>query len=109
MRKCAVVFLLCVMVLSCGAVPASAAKYNWRLASEELADSAVDLYAHEFARLLKEKSNGDIQLEVFPHGTLGTPTEMFELALNGAVEDRPRVGGSGRRRQGGILWGFGQR
>ena len=64
MRKCAVVFLLCVMVLSCGAVPASAAKYNWRLASEELADSAVDLYAHEFARLLKEKSNGDIQLEV---------------------------------------------
>lgn len=86
MRKCAVFFLLCVMVLSFGAVPASAAKYDWRLASEELADSAVDLYAHEFARLLKEKSNGDIQLEVFPHGTLGTPTEMFELALNGAVE-----------------------
>ena len=88
MRKCAVVFLLCVMVLSCGAVPASAAKYNWRLASEELADSAVDLYAHEFARLLKEKSNGDIQLEVFPHGTLGTPTETSKI---GRASCRERV------------------
>lgn len=86
MKKCWAVLLLVVMASSVGVVPAFAAKYSWRLASEELADSAVDLYAHEFARLLREKSDGDIQLEIFPHGTLGTPTEMFELALNGAVE-----------------------
>lgn len=86
MKKCGIVFLLVIAVLSSSVAPVFAAKYNWRLASEELAESAVDLYAHEFARLLKEKSNGDIQLEIFPHGTLGTPTEMFELTLNGAVE-----------------------
>ena len=41
MRKCAVFFLLCVMVLSFGAVPASAAKYNWRLAKQRDRKSVV--------------------------------------------------------------------
>ncbi len=76
------VFLLCAIAVS----PAWAAKYQWKLAGEEIAESVADLYAQEFARLLKEKSNGDIQLDIYPHGTLGTPTEMFELTLNGAVE-----------------------
>lgn len=44
------------------------------------------MYAQELARLLKEKSNGDIQLDIYHAGSLGTPTEMFELNLNGAIE-----------------------
>ena len=58
------------------ASPSFAAKYNWRLANEEIAGSVSDLYAQEFARLLKEKSGGEIQLDLFPSGTLGTPTEI---------------------------------
>lgn len=78
--------LVLVLSLSLFASPSFAAKYNWRLANEEIAGSVSDLYAQEFARLLKEKSGGEIQLDLFPSGTLGTPTEMFELTLNGAVE-----------------------
>lgn len=81
-KVAALVCLICLLSVS----PTWAAKYRWRLASEEIAESVADLYAHEFARLLKEKSNGEIELEIYPHGTLGAPTEMFELTLNGAVE-----------------------
>ncbi len=82
MRK----YLAALLVLIAFATPSFAAKYNWKMASEEIAESVADLYAHEFARLLKEKSGGEIQLDIFPHGTLGTPTEMFEQTLTGAVE-----------------------
>lgn len=64
----------------------AAPKYQWRLAEEEITDSVCDVYANEFARLLKEKSNGDIQLDIYPLGTLGTPKEIFELCQNGAIE-----------------------
>ena len=83
MKKLAVaLFMVCLLVAS----PCFAAQYQWKLACEEIAESVADLYAQEFARLLKEKSNGEIQLDIYHHGTLGTPTEMFELTLNGAVE-----------------------
>ncbi len=80
--------IIALMLVFCAlyATPSLAAAYQWKMACEEIAGSVSDLYAQEFARLLKEKSNGDIQLDIFHHGTLGTPTEMFELTLNGAVE-----------------------
>lgn len=61
-------------------------KYQWRIACETIAGSVADMYAQELVRLLKEKSNGDIQLEIYHAGSLGTPTEMFELTLDGAIE-----------------------
>ena len=77
-----------VLLMMTGSNAAIAApKYQWRIASEEIAGSVADMYAHEFARLLKEKSKGAIQLDVYPSGTLGSPTEMFELTLNGAVDN----------------------
>lgn len=75
---------VCVFAFAGGA--AAAPKYQWRAATETIAGSVADMYAQEFARLLKEKSNGDIQLDIYHSGTLGTPTEMFELTLNGAIE-----------------------
>ena len=78
------------ITLACLAVFAGSAvagpKYQWRIASETIAGSVADLYAQELARLLKEKSNGDIQLDIYHAGSLGTATEMFELNLNGAIE-----------------------
>ncbi|MDD2205927.1 MAG: DctP family TRAP transporter solute-binding subunit [Aminobacterium sp.] len=85
MKKLHVLALVLAFVLAFSGI-ATAAEYNWRLAEEEIAGSVCDLYANEFARLLAEKSNGRIQLDVYPQGTLGTPTEMFELCLNGAIE-----------------------
>ena len=86
MMRCASLTLVLVFLFVFAGGAAAAPKYQWRLACETIAGSIADIYAQEFARLLKEKSNGDIQLDIFHSGTLGTPTEMFELTLNGAVE-----------------------
>lgn len=83
MKKLAALAMLAVLSLQ---PPLFAAKYEWRLAEEEITDSVCDVYAHEFARLLNEKSNGEINLEIYPLGTLGTPEEIFELCQNGAIE-----------------------
>jgi len=85
MRKHHIIALGLAFVLAFSGI-ASAAEYNWRLAEEEILGSVSDIYANEFARLLAEKSNGRIKLDIYPGGTLGTPTEMFELCLNGAIE-----------------------
>lgn len=84
--KCRTVLTLTLTMAMFFAPAAMAAKYEWRLAEEEITDSVCDVYAKEFARLLKEKSNGDINLEVYPLGTLGTPEEIFELCQNGSIE-----------------------
>ncbi|HCA40641.1 MAG TPA: C4-dicarboxylate ABC transporter substrate-binding protein [Aminobacterium sp.] len=85
MKKLHVFALVLALVLAFSGI-AVAAEYNWRLAEEEIVGSVCDVYANEFARLLADKSNGRIKLDVYPQGTLGTPTEMFELCLNGAIE-----------------------
>ncbi|MGI6784427.1 MAG: DctP family TRAP transporter solute-binding subunit [Aminivibrio sp.] len=84
--SCISLFLAVAVLLATAGVAAAAPKYEWRLACETIAGSVADHYARELARLLKEKSNGDIQLEIFHSGALGTPTEMFELTLNGSIE-----------------------
>lgn len=60
--------------------------YYWRLAEEEVEGSVCDLYAREFARLLDEKSDGRINLTIFPLGTLGTPQEIYQLCRQGSIE-----------------------
>lgn len=56
------------------------------MACETVEGGVADLYAKELARLLAEKSGDAIRLDVFYFGTLGTPSEMFELVRNGAME-----------------------
>lgn len=65
---------------------AEAAKYTWKLAHEELTDGFMDSVAKEFGRLLAEKSNGQIELEVFPAGTLGTSEDLVELTQANAIQ-----------------------
>ena len=76
MMRCGSITLVLVFLFVFAGEAEAAPKYQWRLACETIAGSIADLYAQEFARLLKEKSNGDIQLDIFHSGTLGTPTEI---------------------------------
>lgn len=41
---------------------------------------------NEFGRLVKEKSNGSIQINYFPDGQLGGERELIELTQSGAVD-----------------------
>lgn len=63
-----------------------AADYQWKLAHEELPGGFMDSVAHEFSKLLKERSGGKIELHVYPSGTLGTSEDMVELVQHGAIQ-----------------------
>lgn len=85
MRKPMSVLLAIVMVFAF-AVTASAADYSWRFALEEIEGSMQDAYAKKFKELLEEKSGGNIQLDIYPYGQLGTSNQITELLQGGAIE-----------------------
>lgn len=59
---------------------------TWRFALEEVEGSVQDAYAKEFKQRIEEKTDGDVTVEVYPYGTLGTSSQLTELMQNGAVE-----------------------
>ncbi|WP_261841506.1 TRAP transporter substrate-binding protein DctP [Aliamphritea ceti] len=58
---------------------------EWKFAIEEIPGSIMDAYAQEFKRKIETKTNGDITVNVYPLGSLGTPTEMVEQAADSVV------------------------
>ncbi len=58
---------------------------EWKFAIEEIPGSIMDAYAQEFKRKIETKTNGDITINVYPLGSLGTPTEMVEQAADSVV------------------------
>ncbi len=59
---------------------------HWRFAIEETAGSVQDAYAQKFKELIEERSGGDIEVTVYPYGTLGTSDQITELVDMGAVQ-----------------------
>jgi len=62
------------------------AKYVWRMAHEEYDGDMQDVYCKEFAQKLAEKSNGQIDLEIYPVGQIGDALQQCELLQNGGIE-----------------------
>lgn len=60
--------------------------YNWRFAHEENNGSIQDLYVKEFVRILEEKSDGKINIDIYPVGQIGDATQQCELLQNGGLE-----------------------
>lgn len=59
---------------------------TWRFALEEVDGSVQDTYAQEFKSRIEEATDGDINVEVYPYGSLGTSSQLTELLQNGAIE-----------------------
>lgn len=59
---------------------------EWRFAIEETRGSVQDAYAQEFKRRIEEKSGGDINVSVYPYGTLGTSDHVTELLSMGTIQ-----------------------
>ncbi len=83
------VLLLAAMILSSGFAfagaytgPAVKAKF----ASEELEGDFMTVQAHKFADHMKEWSDGKIEFEIYPYGTLGATGDINELAQMGVVQ-----------------------
>ena len=66
-------------------LPALSHAEEWKFAIEEIPGSIMDSYAQEFKRRIEAKTNGDITINVYPQGSLGTPTEMVEQTSDSVV------------------------
>ncbi|SFP51747.1 TRAP transporter substrate-binding protein DctP [Salibacterium halotolerans] len=60
--------------------------YEWRFVTEESQGQMQYEYASEFASRLEEKSDGQISIEVFEFGGLGTEVDQVGQLQSGAVE-----------------------
>ncbi|MBW4933958.1 TRAP transporter substrate-binding protein [Marinobacter sp. F4206] len=58
---------------------------TWRFALEEIEGSVQHAYAVALKERIEELSEGKIQLDIFPYGSLGTSAQLTELAKNGSV------------------------
>lgn len=63
-----------------------AEQYNVRFAVEGYPDSVQHLYAQEFKRVIEEKSDGNITVEIYTGGQLGDAEDQTELLQNGGIE-----------------------
>ncbi|ODS25073.1 C4-dicarboxylate ABC transporter [Candidatus Endobugula sertula] len=64
----------------------SASAETWRFASEEAKKYVQDIYAQKFADVIKQESNGDINVKIYYYGQLGTENDIIELTANGTIQ-----------------------
>lgn len=67
-------------------MPMSASAETWKFAIEEIPGSIMDAYAKEFKRIIEDKTDGDVDVVIYPLGSLGTPTEVVEMTSDGVVQ-----------------------
>ncbi len=68
------------------AAPPEPEPVTWRFALEEIEGSVQDAYAQEFASRIEERSDGMINIEIYPYGTIGTSSQITEMMQSGALE-----------------------
>ena len=80
------ILALCAVMLVAVAATAGAAPITMRLAHYAAVDHPGGIAAQQFADAVKERTNGDIIIEVYPNNELGAPDEMLEQNIQGVVD-----------------------
>ena len=78
--------LIIVLMVFILPVQAQTEVYKWKMISEEVEGDPMTIFAERFADLVEKKSNGRIEIEVFPYGTLGGERDIVELVQMGEIE-----------------------
>jgi tripartite ATP-independent transporter DctP family solute receptor len=78
--------LVCTLVLLTVAFSAAAGPVRLRFGSNAPINSPTHLAQEEFARLVVEKTNGEVIIEVFPANQLGGNRELIEAVKMGAID-----------------------
>ncbi len=89
MKKILVATLLFTLTVCFGATYAGAYDgkvIKARLASEEIEGDFMTVWAHNFNKHMQQWSNGKIEINVYPYGTLGATGDINELCQMGVVE-----------------------
>ncbi|MDP5293198.1 TRAP transporter substrate-binding protein DctP [Oceanimonas sp. CHS3-5] len=66
--------------------PALVQAEEWKFAIEEIPGSIMDAYAQEFKKRIEAQTQGDVSVRIYHLGSLGTPTELVELAADGIIQ-----------------------
>lgn len=82
-RKSFLVILLAMAVLSLSMTGMANAKTSIRVAYANHPGEPVDQVAHKWADLVKERSNGQVELLLFPSSQLGSKKDVLEMAKMG--------------------------
>lgn len=59
---------------------------QWRFAIEETVGSVQHKYALKFKELVEARSEGNIEVTIYPYGTLGTSDQITELVDMGVIQ-----------------------
>jgi len=86
MRKTIAILLAAALVLTLGAAAFADPKWEFKMGHPNPVDVPYDKTAHKFADLVAEKTDGQVQVNIFPNNQLGDWTETFELISRGVVE-----------------------
>ncbi len=80
--------VLCVAIvcLACVSCAAAVGKRNMQLGFNTVEDSVRGEMAHAFKDYVEKASNGQITIEIFPAGTLGSEQEMVEMVKTGSLD-----------------------
>ncbi|AOY75274.1 C4-dicarboxylate ABC transporter [Clostridium formicaceticum] len=60
--------------------------YTWRFAHEEIDGDVQDLYVKKFKEVIEAKSDGRINIDIYPVGQIGDATQQAELLQKGGIE-----------------------
>lgn len=85
-KKFGVILMVMVLLIATMMVSASSETITLRAGHKSSAASSWQIGAEHWAELLKERSNGEIILEVYPNSELGDQKEMTELAQIGVLD-----------------------
>jgi len=80
--KIAIGIGLTTMVLGTGVAQAA----TWRFALEEIEGSVQDQYAQKFAEMMEKRTDGEVNVEIYPYGEIGGMTDIYDAVQSGAVQ-----------------------
>lgn len=88
MKNIKLTFIIGLMLVLLGSVLTAQAQevYNWKMISAEVEGDPMTVFAHRFAEMVEERSDGRIKIEVYPYGTLGGERDIVELVQMGEIE-----------------------
>lgn len=86
MNKTLVILLALVVMIGFSTAAAAAPQFKFKMGHANPVDTPYDQTAKRFAELVKEKTNGKVEVTIFPNNQLGDWTETFELIMRGSVE-----------------------
>jgi tripartite ATP-independent transporter DctP family solute receptor len=77
---------LAVLGLFCGGAGAAEQKFTFNLSHQMAADHTLNLVAQKFSDLVKEKTNGNVTVKVFPSGALGAEKDNAAGLKSGMLD-----------------------